>query len=81
MKKDPTPIKPSHVSQAVWNSWNAIWNTEEFKKKSEQSKTNRCKGVVGGRAFPTHNGGSASYLKIADELVSLFLYYYFFSEF
>ena len=71
--KNPTHEKPSHIEQQVWNAWNAIWNSEDFKKKSEQNKKNRRKGVVGGKAPPTHNGGSASHKQIALDMVSVFL--------
>ena len=61
----------------MWTSWTARWNTEEFKKKSEQNKKNRRRGVADGQALSTHTGGSASHSKIASDLVSthLILYY------
>ena len=71
--RNPTHEKPSHIEQQVWNAWNAIWSSDEFKKKSEQNKINRRKGVVGGKAPPTHNGGSASHKQIAIDIVSVFL--------
>nr|KAJ0199562.1 hypothetical protein LSAT_V11C600330560 [Lactuca sativa] len=54
--RNPTHEKPSHIEQQVWNAWNAIWNSEERK------------GVVGGKAPPTHNGGSASHKQIALDM-------------
>nr|KAJ0192971.1 hypothetical protein LSAT_V11C800416220 [Lactuca sativa] len=66
--RNPTHEKPSHIEQQVWNAWNAIWSSDEFKKKSEQNKKNRRKGVVGGKAPPTHNGGSASHKQIAIDI-------------
>ena len=74
--KNPTRKKPSHISSEVWTFWNAKWNSEEFRKKSEQNKKNRRKGVADGLALSTHTGGSASHLKIASNLVSLFLLIY-----
>lgn len=70
--RNPTPKRPSHIDEQVWTAWNAIWSSEEFKKKSDQSKRNRCKGVANGPALPTHNGGSASHLQIAADIVSVF---------
>ncbi|CAI9277195.1 unnamed protein product [Lactuca saligna] len=66
--RNPTREKPCHIEIQVWNAWNAIWNSEDFKKKSEQNKKNRRKGVVGGKAPPTHNGGSASHQQIAADM-------------
>nr|KAJ0217737.1 hypothetical protein LSAT_V11C300141060 [Lactuca sativa] len=66
--RNPTHEKPSHIEQQVWNAWNAIWNSEEFKKKSEHNKKNRRKGVVGGKAPPTHNGGSTSHMQIVVDM-------------
>ncbi|KAI3510686.1 hypothetical protein L1887_17818 [Cichorium endivia] len=67
-ERNSTLEKPVHIEQAVWTAWNAIWNSEEFKKKSEQNKKNRRKGVEGGKAPPTHNGGSASHKQIAIDM-------------
>ncbi|CAI9269189.1 unnamed protein product [Lactuca saligna] len=67
--RNPTREKPCHIEQQVWNSWNAIWNLEEIKKKSEQNKKkNRRKDVLGGKAPPTHNGGSTSHQQIAADM-------------
>ncbi|KAI3753887.1 hypothetical protein L2E82_25951 [Cichorium intybus] len=66
--RNPTQQKPSHIKEHVWASWNVVWNSEEFKKNSEQNKKNRRKGVEGGIAPPTHNGGSASYKQIAADM-------------
>lgn len=68
--RNPTRRKPSHIEDHVWAAWNVVWNSEEFRKKSEQNKKNRRKGVEGGTAPPTHNGGSASHKQIAADMVS-----------
>jgi len=70
--RNPTHEKPAHIEDPVWTTWNAIWSSEEFKKKSDQNKKNRRKGVEGGKAPPTHNGGSASHQQIANDMVSVF---------
>nr|KAJ0204361.1 hypothetical protein LSAT_V11C500254890 [Lactuca sativa] len=41
------------------------------KKKSEQNKKNRRRGVADGQALSTHTGGSASHSKIASNLKKL----------
>nr|KAJ0203022.1 hypothetical protein LSAT_V11C500292220 [Lactuca sativa] len=60
--------KKSTLKKTLWTSWTARWNTEEFKKKSEQNKKNRRRGVTDGQALSTHTGGSASHSKIAFDL-------------
>ena len=74
--RNPALQKPSHIEEHVWVAWNAVWNSEEFKKKSEENKKNRRKGVEGGIAPPTHNGGSASHKQIAADMVSYFYGFY-----
>ena len=69
-KRNPTKKKPNHVSVDIWVSWWLKWNSEEFKKKSDQNKINRRNGVPDGPARPTHTSGSASHLKVASILVS-----------
>lgn len=68
--RNPTRKRPFHIEEQVWSTWNIIWNSSDFKKKSEQNKKNRRKGVSNGPALPTHNGGSASHEKIATDFVS-----------
>ncbi|XP_023751938.1 uncharacterized protein LOC111900287 [Lactuca sativa] len=67
-KRNKHGLKPAHIPQEVWNSWQLKWNTEEYKLKSEQNKENRRNGVADGVAKPTHNTGSACHLKIASDL-------------
>ena len=68
--RNPNLRQPSHIEDNVWAAWNVVWNSEEFIKKSEQNKKNRRKGVEGGIAPSTHNGGSASHKQIAADMVS-----------
>ncbi|KAL7607984.1 hypothetical protein Lser_V15G12231 [Lactuca serriola] len=70
-KKSTLKKKPVNITSEVWTSWTARWNTEDFKKKSEQNKKNRRRGVVDGQALSTHTGGSASHSKIASDLKKL----------
>ncbi|KAI3790956.1 hypothetical protein L2E82_04417 [Cichorium intybus] len=67
-KRNKNKKKPTHVSENVWASWWLKWNSDDFKKISDQNKVNRRNGVPDAPARPTHTSGSASHLKIASKL-------------
>ncbi|XP_023739428.1 uncharacterized protein LOC111887489 [Lactuca sativa] len=67
-QRNPHAFKPSHISQEVGNSWQAKWNTDEFKLKSEHNNKNKCNGLDDRITQPTYNTGSTNHLKIASDL-------------
>ena len=61
--------KPDWVSESSWKSMTDYWDSEDFKKESEQNKSNASTGH--GPAL--HIGGSIPTVEHRRRLVKLFL--------
>ncbi|XP_055960620.1 uncharacterized protein LOC130015103 [Mercurialis annua] len=59
--------KHTSVNQEIWEAWNAFWDTEKEKKKSETARANRMSEHAGPGSGPVrHTGGSRSAIKHMD---------------
>ncbi|CAH9117019.1 unnamed protein product, partial [Cuscuta epithymum] len=58
----------SSITQEVWDSWMTMWSSEEFQKKSNQSKKNRRQGELEKTALSTHTSGAISHAKVASQI-------------
>lgn len=57
----------------MWQMLGMQSGTQRTSRKNQSKiKKNRHKGVVGGKAALTHNGGSASHQQIVSDMVSGF---------
>ncbi|XP_055962424.1 uncharacterized protein LOC126686034 [Mercurialis annua] len=62
-----TQQKHISVTQDIWDAWNAFWNSEKEKKRSETARANRMSEPAGAGSGPVrHTGGSRSALKHMD---------------
>ncbi|XP_050231670.2 uncharacterized protein LOC126680571 [Mercurialis annua] len=61
---------PEGVKEEIWNSWLKKWESEDWKKKSEQASKNRNSEPCGpGTGVAKHTGGSKSALEHAKTMV------------
>ncbi|XP_055961493.1 uncharacterized protein LOC126678487 [Mercurialis annua] len=65
--------KHTSISQDIWDSWQAVWASEDEKKKSDVARANRMSEPAGAGSGPVrHTGGSRSAIRhmdvLADEL-------------
>ncbi|XP_073155584.1 uncharacterized protein [Henckelia pumila] len=66
-RKKPQP--PQGVDPDVWEHWQTVWSTPEWKQKSVCGKRNRCSEPAGlGTGLSKHIGGSRSYVEHAMQL-------------
>ncbi|KZV55351.1 hypothetical protein F511_24668 [Dorcoceras hygrometricum] len=63
------PQPPRGVQSEVWEHWQTIWSTPEWKHKSKCGKKNRYSEPAGpGTGISKHIGGSRSYMEHAIQL-------------
>lgn len=60
--------RPLYMSEDVYNSWAAHWETEEAKRKSLQAQISRRGGSIDG-PMSVHTGGSIPYLWLKLQVV------------
>ncbi|XP_050208895.1 uncharacterized protein LOC126659625 [Mercurialis annua] len=61
--------KHTSISQDIWDSWKAVWASEDEKKKSDVARANRMSEPAGAGSGPVrHTGGSRSAIRHMDVL-------------
>ncbi|XP_050238289.2 uncharacterized protein LOC126687776 [Mercurialis annua] len=61
--------KHTSISQVIWDSWKAVWASEDKKKKSDVARANRMSEPAGAGSGPVrHTGGSRSAIRHMDVL-------------
>ncbi|XP_050211506.1 uncharacterized protein LOC126661689 [Mercurialis annua] len=59
------------LTQDIWDAWNAFWDSEKERKRSETARANRMSEPAGASSGPVrHTGGSRSALKHMDVMES-----------
>ncbi|XP_050207501.1 uncharacterized protein LOC126656921 [Mercurialis annua] len=62
-----TQQKHISMTQDIWDAWNAFWNSEKERRRSETARANRMSEPAGAGFGPVrHTGGSRSALKHMD---------------